>query len=729
MASATGSIWAIDIGNHSLKAMHLRDAGGVLEVIGFDKIIHGKVLSGTGVQPTERNELIALSLNELVTKHNISKDEIIVSVASQNSFSRFVNLPPVEKKRIPEIVQFEAAQQIPFDINEVQWDWQLMNEGDGSEIKVGLFAIKTETVDAELEHFAREALEVNYVQMAPMGLYNYLFFDRPELLRSDNEATVVINIGADCTDLVVATKSEVWQRSIPMGGNAFTRSIADAFKLNFQKAEKLKLTAPMSKYARQIFQAMRPVFTDIASEIQRSLGFYTNSHSNVKLTKVIAFGGTTRLRGLLKYLQQSLQIPVERGDSFKRLALDSEVSAAKFHEDVCDFGIVYGMSVQALGYGRIESNLLPSSLAHSMAWRRKARVFNIAAIALLITSLVALGKVNLDRVQYRRFKQARTKISTTFNTANSAQRKLQTEESKSDQYEQIIEAAKKPFLNRSLIPKLQEMVINALPNKRNNPAQASLYEAFRIGDVEQVLSIPRKDRKQMFVTNMNVYYVQDVETAVFGEDDFMGKRDAGDGGGGKDGGFNEMEMMMEMMGVDNPMGQFAPIQGPSNAAEGESDRIGGPGFIVTLSGYSPYKELGELMDPPGVKENRDEWGFVTRLMHMDELVDGNSPFELYEKTNVSHFKLDIGEVAMNAEIPTGVGETKEIELGENSSTTVLIDPMTGETISTKAKVDEKGEEIHDRAGNPEYEINDYWYVVNIKFRWKDVPEELLQPQQ
>ena len=75
-----------------------------------------------------------------------------------------------------------------------------------------------------------------------------------------------------------------------MGGNAFTKAIADTFKLNFEKAEKLKRTAPMSKYARQILQAMKPVFTDLASEIQRSLGFYTSSHSNVKLARVSRAG-------------------------------------------------------------------------------------------------------------------------------------------------------------------------------------------------------------------------------------------------------------------------------------------------------------------------------------------------------------------------------------------------------------------------------------------------------
>ena len=363
MAAEADMVWAIDIGNNSLKALHLSTERGVVEVVGFDSIRHGKILSGDGVTDAEREELVALSLRKFVNKYDLSMDEIIISVPSQNSFARFVNLPPVEEKRIPEMVKFEAVQQIPFGINDVQWDWQLMTEPDSPEIKVGIFAIKNEVVDAALEHFSREDVQVSYVQMAPMALYNYLLHDRPELAASDKQATVVINVGADNTDLVVCTKSAVWQRCILIGGNSFTRAISDAFRLNFEKAEKLKRTAPVSKYARQIFQAMKPVFTDLGSEVQRSLGFYNNSNPDTKITRIIALGGGTKLRGLLKYLQQTLQIPVERPDSFKRLGMGPGVSPAKFHENVSGFGVVYGLALQGLGVARLESNLLPSSVA------------------------------------------------------------------------------------------------------------------------------------------------------------------------------------------------------------------------------------------------------------------------------------------------------------------------------------------------------------------------------
>jgi Tfp pilus assembly PilM family ATPase len=135
MTEKTGLVWAIDIGNTSLKALRLSNESGSLQVIGFDHIQHGKILSGTGVKNQEKQELIALSLRQFVEQNDISRDEIIVAVPSANSFARFVNLPPVEQKRIPEIVRFEASQQIPFDINEANDDARGSDGGEGGDIR------------------------------------------------------------------------------------------------------------------------------------------------------------------------------------------------------------------------------------------------------------------------------------------------------------------------------------------------------------------------------------------------------------------------------------------------------------------------------------------------------------------------------------------------------------------------------------------------------------------
>ena len=735
MAAETGTVWAIDIGNSSLKALYLSTERGVVEVIGFDNIRHGKILSGTDVTDAEKEELIALSLRQFVNKYDLSMDEIAISVPSQNSFARFVNLPPVEEKRIPEMVKFEAVQQIPFGINDVQWDWQLMSEPDSSEIKVGIFAIKNEVVNSTLEYFNREDIQVSYVQMAPMALYNYLLNDRPDLVASDSQATVVLNIGAENTDLVVCTKSAVWQRCILIGGNTFTKAIADTFRLNFEKAEKLKRTAPVSKYSRQILQAMRPVFTDLASEVQRSLGFYNSSNPNTKIVRIVAMGGGTKLRGILKYLQQTLQIPVERPDSFKRLGIGPGVSPAKFHENVCDFGIVYGLALQGLGLAKIESNLLPRNVARSMAWASKGKYFIAAACILLATALLCFGRVGLNKMNWEKSDPTRQKTAMILKTYDDAKSKYQHEKSLGEQAETKITKLQKVFDYRDIIPLLNQTIISALPNEKNTPEQAKLYEAFKKDDVETIMEIPRNQRKQIFIAGMTIYFTNNLSGAKFGGADLWRKNRFNEPG--TEGGMDEYEYAMMMdaemamagRGPGYEYSRFGTTPGATATKEKNS------GFVVQALCYSPYgrteTEAGQIIDPPNVEDQPDRWGFVTRLKH---LKDVNSPFDLYKKGDPEQYGLEIKEVTSDGDVPGGIGVFKA-ETNENTQirtglrpvsspqnrNVILIDPMTGETISKEPDLDENGKQKFYR-GQPVYKVHDHWFVLNAKFLWKDAPE-------
>jgi len=731
MAAASDAIWAVDLGNNSLKAIHMVAVGDAVQVIGFDHIPHGKLLSSSGISAAEKDELIAITLRQFVQRNDVSYDPLIVSVPSQNSFARFVTLPPVEQKRLPEIVRFEAAQQIPFDMSEVQWDYQMMTDADSPEQKVGIFAIKNEVVEAEMEHFEREDLLVSYVQMAPMALYNYLLYDRPELVRSDNRATVIVNVGAESTDLVVCTSSAVWQRCIMMGGNTFTQAIAETFKLNFAKAEKLKRTAPVSKYARQIFQAMRPVFTDWAGEVQRSLGFYTNSNPDVKLARVIAMGGGTKLRGLLKYLQQTLQIPVEKPDAFKRLAIAQGLSTAKFHENVADFGVVYGLGLQGLGMARIESNLLPTSVARSMAWANKTKYFIGAAVMLFLVSLMCLGRVGLDRVTYARNDSVR---AANDHVVNQIKRRQQIESEFDDQKLELQARMAKQFERfkyREEIPQLYELMLSAMPNAKNNPAQRELYEAYDRGDVATVKKTPREKRKQIFVTNLAIFFSEDLASAQFGQTALMRKdtmmRDS-QLEAGMDEGYDEMMAQLQEIYGD----RYAETFGMTTSEEEKE-----PGFVVSIVGYSPYTNIMALLDPAGVEDKPDQWGFVTRLDYIDAFVDANSPYEMYSK-DAQHFRLEKGPIDLAGDVPIGIGASEFIPeegpqtrgaaaapammSGYNQGIEILVDPVTRERIDAEPLKDNYGNVLLDALGKERLITRDSWFQLDFKLKWDHAPE-------
>ncbi len=384
------TVWGIDIGQCALKALKLRDVQGQLEVEDFEVVQHPVILSGPEV---DRDQLIKDALQRFMAGHNTAGSEVVISVPGQASFSRFVKLPPVETKRIPDIVRFEAEQQIPFPINEVIWRYQTFRDPDSPDVEVGIFAMKRSDVAETLHHFHEVTLPVDIVQVAPLGLYNFMIHDEQF---DDEGATILADVGADKTDLVVADKGRIWTRTIQIGGNNFTEALVRTFKLSFEKAEELKLSAATSKYARQIFQAMRPVFADLVQEIQRSIGFYTSLHRESRFKKLVGLGNGFRLPGLQKFIEQNLNVNVVRVDTYNKLTLSSSVNAPVFHENTPSLAVAYGLALQGLGKGTISTNLLPGEIVRHRLWKKKRPYFVAAAVVLLATIFCPGYRANTD---------------------------------------------------------------------------------------------------------------------------------------------------------------------------------------------------------------------------------------------------------------------------------------------------------------------------------------------
>jgi hypothetical protein len=146
-------------------------------------------------------------------------------------------------------------------------------------------------------------------------------------------------------------------------------------------------------------------------------------------------------------------------------------------------------------------------------------------------------------------------------------------------------------------------------------------------------------------------------------------------------------------------------------------------LMTSFEGGEPLlrEDIGELLDPVGVQDDPNRWGVVTRLMHLDTLFDGNSPFELYNKGDKQNFELKTGDVDMSADMPEGIGVKKAVEGKDAAKADMLIDPMTKEVISKVEAVD-AGKKVTDRQGKAVYQTNDRWFVLNLKLKWKDAPK-------
>src|SRR5881392_1593443 len=159
MASAAAlkrpGVWGIDLGQCALKAIRLEDVEGEIKATAFDYIEHPKILSQPDADP---DQLTREALEKFLSRNDIKGDTVAISVPGQSGLARFVKLPPVDEKKIPDIVKFEAKQQIPFNLDEVVWDYQKLSSGqvtDGfaMETEIGLFAMKRDMVNRYLQHF------------------------------------------------------------------------------------------------------------------------------------------------------------------------------------------------------------------------------------------------------------------------------------------------------------------------------------------------------------------------------------------------------------------------------------------------------------------------------------------------------------------------------------------------------------------------------------------------
>src|SRR6266576_2522586 len=179
MAVKEPGVWGIDLGQCALKALRLENIDGEITATAFDYVEHPKILSQPDADP---DQLTREALEKFLSRNDIKGDFIAISVPGQSGLARFVKLPPVEEKKIGDIVRFEAKQQIPFPLAEVVWDYQKVGSGEvtdgfAMETEIGLFAMKRDQINRSLAHFQDVKVEVHAIQMAPLALCNFVAFD------------------------------------------------------------------------------------------------------------------------------------------------------------------------------------------------------------------------------------------------------------------------------------------------------------------------------------------------------------------------------------------------------------------------------------------------------------------------------------------------------------------------------------------------------------------------
>jgi type IV pilus assembly protein PilM len=625
----SGAVWGIDLGQCALKALRCRahEDEGKVTADAFDYIEYPKILNQPGAEPAE---LIADALKQFLARNDLRGDRVAISVSGQSGLARFIKLPPVEAKKIPDIVRYEARQQIPFDLNDVIWDYQRMGggaeeEGFALETEIGLFAMKRDAVFRTLEPFQKAGIDVDFVQLTPLAIYNYVLFDRladlppPEEYDPENppESIMVVSLGTDATDLVITNGFRVWQRSIPLGGNHFTKALTKELKLTFAKAEHLKRNATSAQDPKAVFQAMRPVFNDLLTELQRSIGYFSSIERTAKLGNVLTLGNAMKLPGLRRYLSQSLGFEVEPLDEFQGLVGPEVLGAPSFQENTAAFGVAYGLALQGLGMGGLKTNLLPGEIVRERLVNRK-KPWALAAAALLMLgcsiSFTAYA-LALNDVKEEKWASAEQEAQSTARVAGDYVNGFNQAKEGFEKIKTIGDNLVDNVEGRLLWLELLKTVNDCLPPYSLEPSAGETGAAHQ----PEVIPKTRQERERaiarqevLHVTNIDAQYVEDlsswfaaVKSMNWYEPFEEEARPAAPAGGESPVG---APGAAAPVGAPGPTAATAPGPAPGAAAagtgaspgegqEGAAEGPSGPGWVVRVQGYH-YHNLGEF----GIKD-------------------------------------------------------------------------------------------------------------------------------
>ncbi len=379
-------VWGIDVSKYSIKAVRLE-----LGASGGGTLTHSGVFpydsAGTG-DAGDLDAQIKSTLAQVKASYKISNEPVVFSLPSHSTFNRLIKLPPVDEAKLPEIVRYEAQSQIPFNIDEVLWDYQYVERvyGPGEEKEVILFAIKRDIVEQFLGNIADLGFNVEAVQFAPVGLFNFLAYDQ-EL----GGAAVALDMGGDNTDLIVIDGTKFWVRNLPITGNDITKALQKAFNIPFEEAEKLKLKAGQSQQAQKIFNAVQPVLRDLVNEINRSMGYYKSISKTSKFDKILLLGNSTKTLNFQKFVSQSLQLPAARVQQLNKIAVGGTIDPGELNENLATIGTALGLALQGMGPTTNRVNLLPEIYRQKKELKKK-QPFIVAAVAALFV-LVGLAYV------------------------------------------------------------------------------------------------------------------------------------------------------------------------------------------------------------------------------------------------------------------------------------------------------------------------------------------------
>jgi type IV pilus assembly protein PilM len=375
-------LFAVDCGaGHITSGLITTDKSGnlTLEQLACDAI---------NPDPSSDGEWLEMIANSLAENSRSKKQTgpAVLGLPGHHILGKFIKIPSIEESKRAKIVQFEAQQNIPYPLNEVVWDYEVVSE-HGLDLELMLAAVKQDLVQGACDVISRRGLTLRNVLPSSVAVARCFRYNYPEV----KGAVVVADIGARSTNLIFIDDGRFFVRTIPLAGNTITQSIAEELKMDFTHSEMTKIQVLTGVSELRVQSPTRAVVQNAVNsfvvkmhlEITRSIVNYRRQSGAEQPTHLYLTGGGSVLQSLTSQLQERLKISVDILNPLKNVQVSANASRATEVSPLLA-GLI---GLAAPGSGRKPINLLPTTMLALLDFKKR-QPYLILAAALVAVSLL-----------------------------------------------------------------------------------------------------------------------------------------------------------------------------------------------------------------------------------------------------------------------------------------------------------------------------------------------------
>ncbi len=384
-------ILSLNLGSQAISIAEFRpQTGGGLVLRDYKRRDVAIESVGESIRPAQ----ITATVKEMLREIGIKNASVNYAVASQSVFARFVRLPSVEEEKIDRIIAFEAQQNVPFPIDEVVWDYQLVGGGTEEQLQVVLVAIKADLLEGMNAAVEAAGLRPVVIGVATMALYNAFRYNYSDV----TEPSLLVDIGARTTNLLFIEPGKIFSRSVPIGGGSVTAALAKEFNEAFAAAEHRKnengfvslggsYADPADPDVARMSKIIRSTMTRLHAEIMRSISHYRTQQQGKAPARIYLCGGSSGMPYMREFFQEKLQVPIDFFNPVRNVAIANEANARHIARSAHLLGEVVGLALRAVASCPMELNLRPATVVRAHELERR-RPFLIGTAACVIAALL-----------------------------------------------------------------------------------------------------------------------------------------------------------------------------------------------------------------------------------------------------------------------------------------------------------------------------------------------------